>query len=151
MQIISNIALISINETMVIQLISFLIFVFIINRVMFRPLRDTMDERENYIEGLKRNVDDTEIELDAVTKKLEIQESMAKQEAFEKKTALEDEGKDAAQEIFSEIRQEISIQKEAALKEVDTQIAEARKHLEDESKMLAAIIIDKVLDRRLAR
>ena len=43
MQIISNIALISINETLVVQLISFLIFLFIINRIMFRPLRTGHD------------------------------------------------------------------------------------------------------------
>ena len=34
MEIVSNIALISINETLVVQLVSFLLFVFIINRVM---------------------------------------------------------------------------------------------------------------------
>jgi len=45
MQIVSNVALISINETMVVQLISFLIFLFVINRVMFRPLRESMHER----------------------------------------------------------------------------------------------------------
>ena len=45
MQIISNIALISINETLIVQLISFLIFLFVINRIMFRPLRKTVGPR----------------------------------------------------------------------------------------------------------
>ena len=54
MQIVSNVALISINETFLVQLISFLIFLFIINRVMIRPLRGVMREREEYVEKLKR-------------------------------------------------------------------------------------------------
>ena len=45
MQIITNIALISINETLIVQLLSFLIFLFIINRVMIRPLRGVMSDR----------------------------------------------------------------------------------------------------------
>ena len=38
MQIVSNVALISINETLVVQLISFLIFLFVINRIMFSSI-----------------------------------------------------------------------------------------------------------------
>ena len=38
MEIVSKIALITINETLVIQLVSFLIFLFVINRMMFRPV-----------------------------------------------------------------------------------------------------------------
>ena len=64
MQIVSNIALISINETMVVQLISFLIFLFVINRVMFRPLRNTMQEREHDIEGIRVDIRDAEKKLE---------------------------------------------------------------------------------------
>ena len=39
MQIVSVEALLSINETLIFQLLSFLIFLFIIKRMMFRPLR----------------------------------------------------------------------------------------------------------------
>ena len=49
MHIVSNIALISINETLIIQLVSFLIFLFLINRIMFRPLSHVMVERENHL------------------------------------------------------------------------------------------------------
>ena len=56
MEIVSNIALISINETLVIQLVSFLLFVFIINRVMFRPLRSAMAERERYLARLNDEI-----------------------------------------------------------------------------------------------
>ena len=56
MQIISNIALISINETVIIQVISFLIFLYIINRIMFRPLRNVMADRENHIKMLQQDI-----------------------------------------------------------------------------------------------
>jgi len=52
MEIISNIALISINETVVVQMLSFLVFMFILNRIMIRPLRSSANDREIYIEKL---------------------------------------------------------------------------------------------------
>lgn len=67
MQIISNIALISINETLVVQLISFLIFLFIINRIMFRPLRQVMIERENHMEKINLDIVDAGKSLDRIT------------------------------------------------------------------------------------
>jgi F-type H+-transporting ATPase subunit b len=53
MEIISNIALITINATLFHQLVAFLIFLFIINRIMFRPLRSVMAERDDMIEKIK--------------------------------------------------------------------------------------------------
>ena len=56
MQIISNIALISINETVIVQIISFLIFLYIINRIMFKPLRGVMADRENHIKSIQQDI-----------------------------------------------------------------------------------------------
>ena len=52
MEVVSTIGLITINETVIIELISFLIFLFLINRIMFRPLQDIMGEREAHIEDI---------------------------------------------------------------------------------------------------
>ena len=49
MQIVTTISLISINETTIVQIVSFLILVFILNRVMIRPLWKTIAERNQYI------------------------------------------------------------------------------------------------------
>ena len=82
MQIISNIALISINETLFFQLISFLIFLFIINRLMFRPLQSVMVERDNHIGQIQRDILDKENEFRNLTIQLKQHESAIKEEAF---------------------------------------------------------------------
>jgi len=151
MQIISNIALISINETLIIQLISFLIFVFIINRIMFRPLRNTMDERETYIQELRIGVDDAGDELSSLKDSLTKQESNVKTEAFELRADMEEAGKHEAGEIFADVKQEIAEEKASIKREIDGQILEAKKHMEEESKILAVHIMEKVLERRLAQ
>ncbi|MCP4347621.1 MAG: ATP synthase F0 subunit B [Desulfobacterales bacterium] len=149
MQIIENIALISINETLFVQLISFLIFLFVMNRLMFRPLRDTMIERDMYISGIKNDIVEAEKELDKINKQLKKQEELTRKEANELRKELENIGSRRATEIFASAREEITDLKLETEKEVETMITEARKSIKEESETLAADIMEKILDRRL--
>lgn len=150
MQIISNTALISINETMFIQLVSFLIFVFIINRVMFRPLKASMEERETYISGLDQDINDTQKKMEEILKELKKKEKAARLDANEIRMVLEDEGNRKAVELHDELMKNISDLRQKTEAEVARQIAEARKHLQKESEVLAVTVMEKVLNRRLA-
>ncbi len=149
MHIISNIALISINGTLFFQLISFLIFLFIINRLMFRPLQGVMSERDNHIEKIKQDIIDSENELKNVTNQLQQEESAAKDEAFELRQELEAEASRQAAEMFVSVRDEVETIKKKAQKEIDAQISEAIKDIGKESEALAFSIMEKILDRRL--
>ena len=75
MEIISNIALISINETLFVQVIGFLIFLYLINRIMFRPLRNVMADRELYIERIKLDIDQAQKKIETMTSQIREQES----------------------------------------------------------------------------
>ena len=149
MEIISTIGLITINETLVFQLISFLIFLFVINRVMLRPLLKVMSERDGYIQKLKIEIDGAEDELKAVFEQIKEQESAVKQEAFSLKEKLEAAGSLKAGEIFVDVREEIEEMKTTVEKEIDAMISEARKSVKNESETLASRIMEKLLDRRL--
>jgi len=150
MEIVGNIALISINETMVVQLVSFLLFVFIINRVMFRPLRSAIAERNRYMDRLKEEIADAGRQLDQIGQQVRRSEAKVREEAFEIHGTMKAEGERKAAEIFEAARIEIEQQNLEAGKKVSAQIDEARKGLEAESRMLAANIMEKVLERKVA-
>lgn len=151
MHIISNIALITINETLFVQLLSFLIFLFIINRIMFRPLQNVMNERVKYMDKIQVDTVDTIQELEDLTEKLKVQESEVRAQALELKRELEESGSAKSAEIFASTREEIEAIKEKAEMEVNVQLSEARKHIQEESEALAMNIMEKLLDRRLAQ
>lgn len=151
MHITSNIALISINGTLVFQLISFLLFLFIINRLMFRPLRNVIKERDSHIGKIEVDIADKEKEFQNVTDQLQQQESTVKSEAFLLQRELEDAGSQQAAEILAAARKEIATLKETAQKEVDALISEASKDLSKASEALAISIMEKILDRRLVQ
>jgi F-type H+-transporting ATPase subunit b len=78
MQVVENIALISINATMVVQLVSFLIFMVLFNRIMIRPLRTIMNERERFVEKVRTDVRAAGEALGEMTRQIERQESEAR-------------------------------------------------------------------------
>ena len=147
MQIISNVALISINETLILQIISFLIFLFIINRIMFRPLRKVMNERESYIENIQKDIVEAENQFEDLTSQIQAQEKAVRNEAFAQKEQLEASGGQQAAEILASTREEINTLRAEAQKEVDARISAARKYVQKESQDLAKNIIETVLYR----
>lgn len=149
MEIVSNIALISINETLVIQLVSFLIFVFIINRVMFRPLRSAMAERDRYLSRLNEEIVSAGREMEQIGDAVRKADEKVRDEAFQINQAMKEEGSQKAAEIFEAARIEMENEKLAAEKKTADQISRARKQLEEESRALAATIMEKVLERRV--
>jgi F-type H+-transporting ATPase subunit b len=150
MEIISNIALITINATLFHQLIAFLIFLFIINRIMFRPLRSVMAERNGVIEKIKLDTTTAGDTLERLNDELKERESKVRREALKVQHELEEKGNQQSAEILKSTLEEIEMLKSENEAHVKAQILEARKHLQKESETLALNIMEKLLDRRLA-
>jgi len=148
MEIISNIALISINETLIVQVIGFLIFLFVINRVMFRPLRNVMSDRDIHIERVQRDIIQAQKEVASITSQIQEQEAATRKEALELKDDLESDGSQQAKEIFESVKKEIVVSSQKIQQEIAVRISEERQALEKESKALALNIIEKILGRR---
>ena len=150
MEIISNIALITINATLFHQLVAFLIFLFIINRIMFRPLRSVMAERDDMIEKIKLDTTNAGETIERLNNELKERESKVRKEALKVQHELEEKGKRESAEILKSTLQEIELIKDKNEAHVKAQIMEARKDLQKESDALALNIMEKLLDRRLA-
>ena len=150
MQIVSNIALITINETLIVQLVSFLLFLFIINRLMFRPLRKVMAERSTYIETLQQEIANQQTELKKISKKIRDSEQKVLHEAHVAVIEQEDAGSHEAGEIISASRHEVEALKQKSAKEIDKQLMEVESQLKAESESLVLQIMEKILDRRIA-
>ncbi|MCU0556703.1 MAG: hypothetical protein MUF67_05280 [Desulfobacterales bacterium] len=150
-QIVSNIALISINATLVVQLISFLIFLFLINWIMIQPLRRTMAERAGYLDRMRLDILEAEKEMTRLLKQLADREKSVRKEALLVTLEMENEGRRSASEILQDVRQEVESFRNKTRKTVSDQLTAARERLEQESEGLALSIMEKLLDRRLTR
>ena len=151
MHIISNTALISINETAIVQLISFLIFLFLMHKIMFRPLRGVTGDREAYVKKVKQEVIDAKKKVEDLSIQFQKQRNRVREEAFGITKKMEELGKQEVKNILRETRQDISEIREQAVKDVQTQVAEAQRHIKEEAEILTKDIVEKILCRRPAQ
>ena len=149
MQIITNIALISINETLIVQLLSFLLFLFIINRIMIRPLRGVMADRARHIENIKQDIVAAEKKLVEKTHQSRKKEDALRNEALHFGFEMEEAGQAEAAAILEQAQSEIVRLRKVADDEIKFQLAEARKKITANAEILARHIMEKVLERSL--
>lgn len=150
MEIIKTTALITINETLWVQLILFLIFLFLINRIMFRPVRRNMADREAHFLSLRQDIHLLEEEMDALVDQAEAEEHRLRSMARRASEELREEGLEEARRLMGNAREEIkSVQKKAEAK-VDAALAGARQQVKGEAERLAVSIIQQLLARRQA-
>jgi F-type H+-transporting ATPase subunit b len=150
MEIVSTIALISINATLVVQLVSFLLFLLIINRVMFRPLRNTMREREFFIENLGREIEAADGERDRIMTLLARQEREVRREADAQRRKRRDEGAAEARRLVDGALAQIAQMHREAEADVARQMAEAGQSVALEAERLSVALMEKVLERRIS-
>lgn len=148
--IVQNNALITVNATLVFQLISFLILVFIIHRLMIKPLRATMQKREDYIDRLEADVESGETRLMAMEEKLSIQRKEFSFQSNNLRKQLMDEANKAGSEILSAARAEVATELHQATRESNALAAEIRGEFTTLADELSSDIINKVLDRSAA-
>jgi F-type H+-transporting ATPase subunit b len=149
MEIISAIALISINETFFIQLISFLVFLFMLNRVMIRPLIGTMDQRKEYLAAVRTDIDQAKSDLERLNEELDRQRSRVLKEADAVTHKLGEEADHLASEVMDAAREQITQLRHETEETVKQQLQTVRTQLAGEVDTLTTVIMEKVLHRRL--
>lgn len=142
--------MISIDQTLLFQIIGFFALLIILNRFLYAPVLKILKEREDQIEGSFKKAAQTgkEVEEGLVAYDRKIKEAVIKgheernklrQEAIGKEKALLEAARVSASGELSSIRKEIEASKTSALAS-----------LKEETKTIARQIADKVLDKKTA-
>ncbi len=149
MEIITNTELVSINATALAQLVSFLIFLFLITRIMIRPLLETITARREHLQKLKKEISASSEELSRATARVRKEQSALRAEAFAESEQLEGSGKQEAKGILRQARAEIAAMKDKTLTEAGVRIETAKAELAREIESFATAIMEKILERRI--
>lgn len=145
MEIIKTTALITINETLWVQLIGFLIFLFIINRVMFRPVKRNLAAREAHLSDLADDIVALQAELATVITKTETEERQYIQEGYLESESRRQAGKQTAETVINRTRKEVEARKTASREQLAAILATARQEITAESQKIARAVIQQLL------
>ena len=141
--------MIEINLTIVIQILQFLIVVFLLNRLLFRPITEVIDEREGKISSWEENTRKLKETASSRLENYEKQLREARVQAREKQEQLNQELKQQEEEnlrVVSEEAAQIVASTQQALAEETERL---RLELPHQVTELSQILVEKVLGRRL--
>jgi F-type H+-transporting ATPase subunit b len=140
---------IDIDYTLWIQLVNFIVLIFILNVLLYKPILGIMDKRKRQFDGAR---DEVRTLHESVEKKMaEYEEAVrkAKQAAMEQKAEYVKEGAEEARKIVDAVRGVIPKMMEEFQGKMNREIEEARGVLKNQSQRLSLEIAEKVLGRSL--
>lgn len=149
MEVVETIALITINATLVFQLLSFLLFLFIIHRIMIRPLDRVIQERQFFLLRLNEEIEEAGDEYDEIREKIRQQEREVRQTAQQIRNDIEMAGQKTATEIIDRTKNEINAMKSAAQRETGAKLEKARTEAVKEAESVADKMIALLLDSKV--
>lgn len=133
------------NATFIASAISFIVFVFIMNAIFYKPLQSIVDKRQSFIDDTnketKAHKEKTETVLKDKAKKIE----STKHEAKKIITAKTEDVKNEKAKLAAQAQQESAQKVEGAKSELQKSYDEAQGILTDETKKLAQDIAAKIL------
>lgn len=151
MKIVSEVALISINGTLVVQLLSFLFFLWLINRLMIQPLRQVVDERRFYMLRIQEDTVAAEKAHQKLSREMAAHEAKVRGEGARVRDEEERAGTDEAGKLLAAAEAEIQRIRQAAEAANTRNIERVRSEMAGLAPELATAIMEKLLERRLAQ
>jgi len=141
--------MISINGTLVVQVIHFLLMVFILNRLMLRPLMRQVHERENHMKRAKVDAEEMLAEAEKLVEKRFSMEADARRKAARERAHLIEDAAASAEGIFGETRKQAGEIRDRVNARVQEQMEKAEKTLDREATALADEIVERITGRRV--
>ena len=141
--------MISINATLVVQIIHFLILVFILNRLMIQPILKLMDERSSYIIKTRHEIATLELETEDFKKKFLSVQNKARTDAFQERDQLKLAGMNEVEKSLEESLEKVASMRKKADNEAEEEVSKTQPLLQNEANVLAEEIIERVIGRRI--
>ncbi len=140
-------ALIEINATLFIQFANFFLLIFILNMLLFRPLRKALRERREVVEGSHATADSLAGEITDKMAEYETRLAEARVKGNDAKNQLRTAAQEEEKTLLDEA-QEIAGQKRTQIrKQISKEMTGARKTLKKEADALGQEVASKILGR----
>jgi F-type H+-transporting ATPase subunit b len=139
--------IISPDGSLVFVFILFLIFVFLLNRILFRPISRVLDERETLTEGAAHEARAARRSYDTRLAEYEAAIRQARAESYRRSEQERAAALDERRRLIEQEKQRANEEIGRARQEIDRQVTAARTTLESESRQIAERISRTVLGR----
>ena len=141
--------MVTMDITLVIQIVNMVVLMFLLNRVLYKPIKKILKERSEKLHGMQGDISD--FERKSALRQREVDAKMAKASG-RAKVALDNARSDAqaaGDEKLAAIKAEADTGKGEKIAEIRSQVEEARKELQAGVEGFATDMAGKILGRSL--
>ncbi len=141
--------MVDIDSTVFIQLINFLLLIWILNQVLYKPILRMLDRRKEILDKAQEEVKSVQETIDRRVAEYEEKIRAAKMEAMGQKGDLAKEGAEAAKVITDKAKGEISGMMGEFQAKLEKELASVRELLRNQTQRISSEIAEKVLGRSI--
>lgn len=141
--------MLEINFTIIFQIITFLFLVFLLNIILYRPIRKILARRDEETDSLQGMIDEFQNRSQKNEKSIEESMVQARKEGYLEKENFKDQGLEEEKGILQEANSKVEEKIGLARKEMEMKISEARKSLEGEVAGFSKELAEKILGRSI--
>jgi F-type H+-transporting ATPase subunit b len=142
--------MVKIDMSMFVQIVNFIILIWAMNKVVYKPIRRMLAKRHEKISGLEDIIMSSEENAAAKDQALTAGIKEAREKGLREKEDLETKGRQAETELIEKINEKARIDLEQMRKKVVSEANEARQALQKEIDRFADDICRKILGRAVS-
>ncbi len=141
--------MISLNWTLILQFINFIVLLYLLNRILFQPLRAVLEKRRETIEGSHAHARNLQADIDDKMNRYQQQLAEAKKLANDERAQLKKLAGEEESRMIATAQSNASARMDQIREQVGKESARAHQTLKEQSATLAQQIATKILGRSL--
>jgi len=141
---------ITIDKALLIQLVNFVLLIFILNMLLFKPIREAIKKRERKIQSDQDEIAKLQTEAEDRLKQFQVAIEEAKKEGLARKEALRKAATEEERGLLAKVHSEVEEELTKVKTEITKEMQETREKLKEEIKVFALDIAEKILGRPLS-
>lgn len=141
---------ISLNGTLIVQLVNFLLLILALNYLLYRPIRKILAERRELFDRLKDKAAKAKAEIENGESEKNRLNAESIRQGLNLKNELTAKGQEQEKSILADAQEKAARQTSEARTRLQQSLAKAKAALTEESRVIARDMAEKVLGRKLS-
>lgn len=139
--------MLSINLTVLVQIANFLFLLFILNIILYKPIRNILGRRKGEIDSFEKTIKDFQDRLSQATGELDESIAGARKEGFKERENCKNEGLEEEKGMVDGATASSGDEIAKAKKNIESEVVEVRQSLEKEIAFFSKELATKILGR----
>ncbi len=133
------------NATFLATIISFIVFIFLMNKILYAPILDIIEKRKNYIDENYKNAAQNKDKTNALIEEIKDKRNVAKDDARIQYSETIDEFKNQKKQVILEAQKAANQELSASNLELNSISNETKENLKGSMVDLANNIVEKII------